>query len=239
MWLTVQKGTGEKAKLASYLIGGKTGTAEKPGLKGQGYGYNTGRAGLVPRRVPDRDDPRYLVLAVARRPARGRRHEAASLRRLDRRPGRRARSSTASGRSGRPPERPEDRTARSPSVWSSPKLAGTDRRSALRSGTARPMTGCRLSAIPARSEIGGISAEFAGRSGRATCSPRCAAAGPTAGASSPTPWPAAPSRCWATRRCVEAGLPSCRRWSRHGPARARWRCGRPVLRARSRGTSRR
>lgn len=34
MWLTVEEGTGTRAKLASYLMGGKTGTAEKAGRGG-------------------------------------------------------------------------------------------------------------------------------------------------------------------------------------------------------------
>jgi cell division protein FtsI (penicillin-binding protein 3) len=34
MWLTVEEGTGTKAKLPSYLLGGKTGTAEKAGRGG-------------------------------------------------------------------------------------------------------------------------------------------------------------------------------------------------------------
>jgi cell division protein FtsI (penicillin-binding protein 3) len=59
MWLVVEQGTGMKAKLASYEIGGKTGTAEKPGRGG----YSSDRVlasflGAFPI-----DDPRYLVFA--------------------------------------------------------------------------------------------------------------------------------------------------------------------------------
>ena len=59
MWLVVEQGTGTKAKLASYEIGGKTGTAEKAGRGG----YSTDRVlasflGAFPI-----DAPRYLVFA--------------------------------------------------------------------------------------------------------------------------------------------------------------------------------
>jgi cell division protein FtsI (penicillin-binding protein 3) len=64
LWLTVQKGTGEKAKQANYLIGGKTGTADKPGLKGQGRGYHTGAVLASFIGVFPVEAPRYLVLAV-------------------------------------------------------------------------------------------------------------------------------------------------------------------------------
>jgi cell division protein FtsI (penicillin-binding protein 3) len=57
MWLTVEHGTGTRAKLASYAIGGKTGTADKPSRGG----YSRDRVlasfiGAFPI-----DDPRYLV----------------------------------------------------------------------------------------------------------------------------------------------------------------------------------
>ncbi len=57
MWLVVEHGTGTRAKLASYEIGGKTGTAEKPSRGG----YSRDRVlasflGAFPI-----DDPRYLV----------------------------------------------------------------------------------------------------------------------------------------------------------------------------------
>ena len=58
MWLTVEQGTGTRAKLDSYLIGGKTGTAEKP----ENGRYSTDKVlasfvGAFPI-----DDPRYVVL---------------------------------------------------------------------------------------------------------------------------------------------------------------------------------
>ena len=58
MWLTVEKGTATKAKQAAYLIGGKTGTADKAGekKKGEAKGYREGRGDrLLRRRVPDRE----------------------------------------------------------------------------------------------------------------------------------------------------------------------------------------
>ena len=68
LWLTVQKGTGEKAKQLNYLIGGKTGTADKPGLKGQGKGYHTGAVLASFIGVFPIEAPRYLVLAVLNSP---------------------------------------------------------------------------------------------------------------------------------------------------------------------------
>ncbi len=57
MWLVVEQGTGTQAKLDSYLIGGKTGTAEKP----ENGRYSTDKVlasfvGAFPI-----DDPRYVV----------------------------------------------------------------------------------------------------------------------------------------------------------------------------------
>ena len=68
LWLTVQKGTGEKAKQANYLIGGKTGTADKPGLKGQGRGYHTGAVLASFIGVFPVEAPRYLVLVLLDEP---------------------------------------------------------------------------------------------------------------------------------------------------------------------------
>ena len=62
MWLTVARGTGNMGANKAYLVGGKTGTADK--VNPQGGGYFKDRviasfAGVFPL-----DDPRYLVLAL-------------------------------------------------------------------------------------------------------------------------------------------------------------------------------
>ena len=64
MWLAVQHGTGTRAKLASYEIGGKTGTAEKPGPGG--YSLDRVLASFVAA-FPI-DQPRYVVLATLDEP---------------------------------------------------------------------------------------------------------------------------------------------------------------------------
>jgi cell division protein FtsI (penicillin-binding protein 3) len=64
MWLTVEEGTGTRAKLASYMIGGKTGTAEKPGRGG--YSLDKVLASFLGA-FPI-DDPRYLVFATLDEP---------------------------------------------------------------------------------------------------------------------------------------------------------------------------
>jgi cell division protein FtsI (penicillin-binding protein 3) len=58
--LVVEKGTGRKANAPGYLVGGKTGTAEKPGTRG----YR--RDALISSFVADfpSDDPEYLVLVM-------------------------------------------------------------------------------------------------------------------------------------------------------------------------------
>ncbi len=66
MWLVVERGTGSKAASSSYLIGGKTGTADKP-ARGR-RGYDTSRTvssfvGLFPLEAP-----RYLVMVVLDEP---------------------------------------------------------------------------------------------------------------------------------------------------------------------------
>ena len=70
MWLTVEKGTATRAKQPAYLIGGKTGTADKAAEKGkgQGRGYREGAviasfAGVFPI-----ERPRYVVLAMLDEP---------------------------------------------------------------------------------------------------------------------------------------------------------------------------
>ncbi len=61
MWLTVTEGTGKLAKVPGYLVGGKTGSADKPGRSG---GYRNG--GLVASFVAafPIDQPRYVVLVI-------------------------------------------------------------------------------------------------------------------------------------------------------------------------------
>lgn len=64
MWLAVEHGTGDQARLATYLVGGKTGTAEKPARGG----YSADRVlasfvGAFPI-----NDPRYLVLVALDEP---------------------------------------------------------------------------------------------------------------------------------------------------------------------------
>jgi cell division protein FtsI (penicillin-binding protein 3) len=61
MWLTVTEGTGKLAKVPGYLVGGKTGSADKPGRDG---GYRHG--GLLASFVAafPIDQPRYVVLII-------------------------------------------------------------------------------------------------------------------------------------------------------------------------------
>ncbi len=62
MWLVVEKGTGTKARLPAYLIGGKTGTADKPGERRRGYDGEAVIASFVG--VFPMEDPRYVVLVT-------------------------------------------------------------------------------------------------------------------------------------------------------------------------------
>ncbi len=62
MWLVVEKGTGTKARLPAYLIGGKTGTADKPGKGRRGYDGEAVIASFVG--VFPIEDPRYVVLVT-------------------------------------------------------------------------------------------------------------------------------------------------------------------------------
>lgn len=64
MWLAVERGTGDQARLATYLVGGKTGTAEKPSRGG----YSRDRVlasflGAFPIH-----EPRYLVFLALDEP---------------------------------------------------------------------------------------------------------------------------------------------------------------------------
>lgn len=64
MRLVVAKGTGRKADAEGFMVGGKTGTADKP--KGRGYARNAriaSFAGAFPM-----DDPRYVIFAMVDEP---------------------------------------------------------------------------------------------------------------------------------------------------------------------------
>jgi cell division protein FtsI (penicillin-binding protein 3) len=62
MWLTVQSGTGTRAKVPGYLVGGKTGTADKVNPSGRGYLRNAVIASFLG--VFPLERPRYLVLVM-------------------------------------------------------------------------------------------------------------------------------------------------------------------------------
>lgn len=64
MWLTVEKGTGTRAKLATYAVGGKTGTADKP-VHGR-YVHGKVLASFIGA-FPIHD-PRYLVFVTLDEP---------------------------------------------------------------------------------------------------------------------------------------------------------------------------
>lgn len=64
MRLGVVKGTGSKANVTGYLVGGKTGTADK--AKGRGYARNARIASFVG--AFPMDDPRYVVFAMLDEP---------------------------------------------------------------------------------------------------------------------------------------------------------------------------
>jgi len=64
MRLVVVKGTGRKANVAGYAVGGKTGTADKPA--GRGYARNARIASFVG--AFPMDDPRYVIFAMVDEP---------------------------------------------------------------------------------------------------------------------------------------------------------------------------
>jgi cell division protein FtsI (penicillin-binding protein 3) len=64
MRLVVVKGTGRKANAEGYLVGGKTGTADKQ--VGRGYARNARIASFVG--AFPMDDPRYVVFAMIDEP---------------------------------------------------------------------------------------------------------------------------------------------------------------------------
>lgn len=66
MWLTVEKGTGTRARLERYLVGGKTGTADKPGRTRRGYRSGEVVASFLG--VFPIDRPRYAVLVTLDEP---------------------------------------------------------------------------------------------------------------------------------------------------------------------------
>ncbi len=62
-WMNVEKGTGKRAKVDGYNVGGKTGTAWKPGVGGYSKDVITSFVAAFPM-----DDPQYLVLVVMDEP---------------------------------------------------------------------------------------------------------------------------------------------------------------------------
>jgi len=64
MRLVVEKGTGRKAEVEGYLVGGKTGSADKPGKHGyRGNGLIASFVGIYPY-----NQPRYVVVAMIDEP---------------------------------------------------------------------------------------------------------------------------------------------------------------------------
>ena len=104
MWLTVAKGTGAQAAVPGYLVGGKTGSADKAGRGGyRGRGIMASFVAAFPI-----DRPRYVVLVTIDEPKgdagdlrpRHRRLDRGADRRPDHQPDRPA-ARAAAGRSGR------------------------------------------------------------------------------------------------------------------------------------------
>ena len=62
-WMNVEKGTGKRAKVEGYRVGGKTGTAWKPAAGGYSREVITSFVAAFPM-----DDPQYLVLIVIDEP---------------------------------------------------------------------------------------------------------------------------------------------------------------------------
>jgi cell division protein FtsI (penicillin-binding protein 3) len=62
MWLTIESGTGTRAKVPGYLVGGKTGTADKVNPNGRGYLHGSVIASFVG--VFPLERPRYVVLVM-------------------------------------------------------------------------------------------------------------------------------------------------------------------------------
>jgi cell division protein FtsI (penicillin-binding protein 3) len=65
LWLTVAKGTGTQARVPGYLVGGKTGSADKPGVRG----YRSGAILSSFMAAFPMDRPRYAILVTLDEPA--------------------------------------------------------------------------------------------------------------------------------------------------------------------------
>ncbi|MCB9943802.1 MAG: penicillin-binding protein 2 [Geminicoccaceae bacterium] len=66
MWLTVERGSGTQAIVPGYLVGGKTGTADKPSATRRGYKKGAVVASFVAAFPVE--DPRYVVLVTLDEP---------------------------------------------------------------------------------------------------------------------------------------------------------------------------
>ena len=66
MRLVVREGTGQKADVPGYFVGGKTGTADKPGIKRRGY-RNRGKISSFVAAFPIQA-PQYIILALLDEP---------------------------------------------------------------------------------------------------------------------------------------------------------------------------
>ena len=66
MRVVVREGTGKQADVPGYFVGGKTGTADKPGIKQRGY-KNRGRISSFVAAFPIHA-PQYIILALLDEP---------------------------------------------------------------------------------------------------------------------------------------------------------------------------
>ena len=190
MWLTVTEGTGTLAKVPGYLVGGKTGSADKPGRGGyRGGGLIASFVAAFPI-----DRPRYVVLVTFDEPkgdaeTYGQAHggwTAAPTVGADHQPDRPA-ARPAAGRSAAPScgsasgwsraRRINGRTGRlEPSFAAAPGVSWRRRRG------GEPACGCRALLDPGVTlegaagrdvEITGPRRQFAHGRSRARCSRRC------------------------------------------------------------------
>ena len=226
MWLAVEQGTGVRAKLASYLIGGKTGTAEKarPGRL-QGPQARCSH----PSSACSRSRTAVPRVRLARRAARRRGHRTASATAAGRpHPGRGRdrRSDRAAAR--RVPDPAGDRAGDARPAWSAPARRaarvrghqGDERLAALVSMTGSAggsgeteVTGSRLLARGAP-----------GRPVRRPAGTRADGSRFVADALAGVPWP-----CSATRRLLEE--PRVPTPGRRGARAVRWPGRGPLLRS--------